>query len=178
MTELWKPIPGYGGHFEASSFGRIKRNARTVTKFCGLNGKVVRQLYQELILSTHKQKHGHLLVHIGFDNKKVSLAVHRAVLLAFVGPCPEGMEACHNDGDPSNNSRENLRWDTHLANNQDRKAHGRYAVGEKHPMATLTIEKVRLIRAAASHAEAAKLAGIPYRHAWRIRSGESWSQVE
>jgi hypothetical protein len=41
------------------------------------------------------------------------VTIHGAVLEAFVGPRPEGMEACHNNGNPAANRLENLRWDTH-----------------------------------------------------------------
>ena len=51
---------------------------------------------------------------------------HRLVLLAFVGECPSGMEACHNDGDPSNNNIDNLRWDTRSSNIKDQVKHGRH----------------------------------------------------
>lgn len=50
--------------------------------------------------------------------------VHRLVLSAFTGPCPPGMECCHNDGDPSNNRPENLRWDTRSSNARDKRVHG------------------------------------------------------
>lgn len=50
--------------------------------------------------------------------------IHRLVLMTFVGPCPEGMEACHLDGDVLNNGVENLRWDTHESNMGDKKEHG------------------------------------------------------
>lgn len=60
-----------------------------------------------------------------YDNyKRKPMFVHRLVLEAFVGPCPEGMEACHNDGDCTNNRLENLRWDTRLSNIHDKQAHG------------------------------------------------------
>jgi hypothetical protein len=50
--------------------------------------------------------------------------VHRLVLLAFVGPCPKGMEACHWDDNPGNNHLSNLRWDTSLANKRDMARNG------------------------------------------------------
>lgn len=50
-------------------------------------------------------------------------AVHRLVLEAFSGPCPEGLEACHNDGNKLNNRLDNLRWDTHRSNCIDRELH-------------------------------------------------------
>ena len=54
------------------------------------------------------------------DGKKKMRLAHRLVLEAFVGPCPQGQEACHRDGNAANNELSNLRWDTHLANCQDR----------------------------------------------------------
>jgi HNH endonuclease/Homeodomain-like domain len=51
-------------------------------------------------------------------------AVHRLVLETFVGPCPDGLLTCHNDGDPTNNRVNNLRWDTPKANAADRVSHG------------------------------------------------------
>lgn len=58
------------------------------------------------------------------SNAVESFLVHRLVLTAFVGPCPEGMEGCHEDGDPSNNRATNLRWDTHKNNQLDMHKHG------------------------------------------------------
>ena len=52
--------------------------------------------------------------------------IHRLVLEAFVGPCPEGMETCHNNGVRTDNRLENLRWDTSSANNDDIVKHGRH----------------------------------------------------
>jgi hypothetical protein len=117
-------------------------------------------------------------VHISVKNKKMNLQVHRAVLLAFKGKCPPGMEACHNNGDAGDNRPRNLRWDTHAANNGDRKRHGRYAVGEGHPMAKLTIAQVRVIRAAGSNREGADMAGVSLQRAWAIRTGRSWGNVK
>lgn len=51
--------------------------------------------------------------------------IHQLVLEAFVGACPEGMEARHfPDRDTSNNRLENLRWATHQQNIDDKKFHG------------------------------------------------------
>ena len=50
--------------------------------------------------------------------------VHRLVLLAFVGPCPPGMETRHLDRDPRNNRLDNLLWGTPKKNAKDKKRHG------------------------------------------------------
>lgn len=56
--------------------------------------------------------------------KSKLVLVHRLILLAFVGPCPPGMEGCHEDGDPLNCTLANLRWDTPKANKADSIRHG------------------------------------------------------
>jgi len=49
--------------------------------------------------------------------------VHRLVLEAFHGPCPEDMEGCHNNGDRRDCRLANLRWDTREANHRDKLRH-------------------------------------------------------
>lgn len=75
-----------------------------------------------------------------------SKLIHRLVLEAFVGPCPEGLETCHNDGDFTNNKLENLRWDTHKENCADRIKHGTAARGETHGKARFTEEGIKSLR--------------------------------
>lgn len=60
------------------------------------------------------------------------------VLLAWSGPKPEGMEACHDDGDCTNDKPNNLRWDTPKNNKADMVRHGTQPRGEKHPKAKVT----------------------------------------
>jgi hypothetical protein len=45
--------------------------------------------------------------------------VHHLVLLAFIGPRPDGLQGLHFDDDASNNSLGNLRWGTPSANMHD-----------------------------------------------------------
>lgn len=83
------------------------------------------------------------------------------VLETFVGPCPAGMEACHDpDNDPTNNRIENLRWGTRKENAQDRVRLGTQIQGAKHPLAKLTDADIARIRSAdvSRYGAAAKLA--------------------
>ncbi len=91
-------------------------------------------------------KSGHFRVGLLHDGKTAKFLVHRLMLLAFVGPCPEGMECCHADGNPSNNRLENLRWGTREDNKKDSKRHGTLPIGEKVGISRLTEHNVRKIR--------------------------------
>lgn len=74
----------------------------------------------------HPQGHLNVCLYYLAPDQKVNARIHSLVLEAFVGPRPDGMEGCHNDGDPANNHLANLRWDTRAANNQDTLRHGRH----------------------------------------------------
>lgn len=87
--------------------------------------------------------------HLTLYHNKVSktFSVSRLVLLAFRGPCPVGMEACHfPDRSIHNNRLVNLRWDTPLNNSNDKRIHGTIINGEDIPWSKLTDGKVRIIR--------------------------------
>lgn len=75
-----------------------------------------------------------------------SFKVHRLVLLAFVGPCPDGMGCCHNDGNSANNNLTNLRWDTQIGNEADKVKHGTSNRGERQGSSKLTHDQVIEIR--------------------------------
>lgn len=72
--------------------------------------------------------------------------IHRLVLEAFVGECPQGMEACHNNGDRTDNRLENLRWDTRKNNHADKRLHGTYLFGEKCSAVRLNESQVQEVR--------------------------------
>jgi len=174
MDELWKPIPGYGGHYEASDLGNIRVKDRTVTKW-HKSGRIITQRYKGRLLTPCKTDQlGHLVVHLGVEKEKYNVGVHRLVLLAFVGIPMDGQEACHNDGVAWNNRADNLRWDSHHENNKDRMRHGTYAKGEKHPMAKFSRQQVELIKGL-SFSEARRRHGISRTHYYRIRNGHCWN---
>lgn len=121
MTEEWRPVPGYEGLYSVSDQGRVRAEAKEIS--CR-NG-VVRSLEPRMLSPVPLSK-GHLKVRLTRDGHVKAFLLHRLVLLAFVGPCPEGMEGCHLDDDPKNNRLSNLRWDTRSANLHDRVRNGRH----------------------------------------------------
>lgn len=111
--EVWKDIPGTEGAYQASSLGRIRSTDRYVRVVA--HGTEARRLMRGRILRpAQTTKDGHLSVVIG--RKRGSILVHEAVAYAFLGPRPRGLDVCHNDGDPTNNCVENLRYDTRTNN--------------------------------------------------------------
>lgn len=72
---------------------------------------------------------------------------HELVLDAWHGPRPEGMQARHLDGDPTNNAPTNLVWGTAKQNAADRVTQGTQAAGSRSRQAKLTEEMVRAARA-------------------------------
>lgn len=146
--EYWRDIPGYEGLYRVSSWGRIKVLQRVRIKRTRWGG-IVKQIYKSRIMKPVLQKTGRYCVglvrHSGEPQKL--LLVYRLVLLAFVGPCPKGMECCHfPDRDPTNDRLENLRWDTRVSNSTDRVIHGTSPTGENNGFSKLTNEDVLLIR--------------------------------
>ena len=87
----------------------------------------IRYLKRGKVFHPTPNKDGHLQVKLVDDNKgaRRGFFVHRLVLLAFIGPCPSGMEGLHADDMPSNNTLSNLRWGTREQNHEDRKRNGR-----------------------------------------------------
>ena len=113
MNEIWKDVPGYEGRYQASSNGRIRSLPRFVTDKNG----VCKPVKGRILTRNTRDKTGHRYVKLADPNAYAQ--VHRLVMLAFVGPCPVGMEVCHNDNNPQNNALSNLRYDTRKGNMTD-----------------------------------------------------------
>ncbi len=61
---------------------------------------------------------------VNADGKLQSIKHHRLVCAVFHGPCPDGHETRHLDGNRSNNCASNLRWGTPKENAEDQARHG------------------------------------------------------
>lgn len=79
------------------------------------------------IKSQQVKKDGKLAIMM--DRKLIP--VHQLVALAFIGPRPDGMDVCHNNGDGQDNRPGNLRYDTRTSNNRDTVAHGTHWQAQK-----------------------------------------------
>lgn len=124
---------------------------------------------------------GYLGVYLGMNGKRKSYYVHRLVLEAFVGPCPAGLEGCHNNGDRKDNRLGNLRWDTKKSNNADKILHGTIVRGERQWKAKLTESDVIEIRSRFASGQTspviAKSFGVNAGHVRSIVSRKTWRHV-
>lgn len=169
MIEKWKQIIGFEGLYDVSNLGRIKSFVRS---------KVLGE-----VLSPVTNSIGYLGVTLCQNGYQYRRAVHRIVLEAFVGPCPNGMEGCHNDDDKTNNNLFNLRWDTHQNNVQDRRINGGFSLGSHHGRAKLTEVKVEKIKqlfqlGRYQQKEIAALFGVSRSTINYIVRGKTWVHVK
>ena len=125
MPEQWRPIPGFEGYYEASDLGRIRSLDRYVVR-----GGHRHRAYGRILRPVRAGK-GYWYVSLCGPAGQVREAVHRAVLAAFVGPCPSEHEAMHLDGDPGNNQLANLRWSSRSENILDNVARGTHFQARK-----------------------------------------------
>lgn len=129
-TERWAAIPSFDG-YEVSDAGAIRskdrmvRHNRAKSGVYFKRGQTIRQFVTKLPTS---RVYCHLIRN---DGVEIGAGVGRTVLEAFVGPCPDGMECCHSDGDRWNNRLSNLRWDTKSENQLDSVRHGTHASASK-----------------------------------------------
>lgn len=172
MTEEWKDIPGYEGKYQASTLGRIRSLDRRVRVVA--HGKETTRLMRGRVLRPWRVGScGHVGVDLGCEARAVP--VHKLVALTFIGPRQEGMDVCHNDGNPTNNAVSNLRYDTRSENNKDILRTG----GRLGKLNLKEVDKIReLQEEGAKRSEIAKRFGISVRAVSRIKSGESYAWYE
>ena len=124
---------------------------------------------------------GRKVVNIAYPHRRKQEKVHRLVLMAFVGECPSGMIACHNNGNHSDNRLENLRWDTPKSNEADKLIHGTHTRGERCGTATMSlsdaISAVQRYRKGESSKSIAKEYGVTANHVARMARGERWPEL-
>lgn len=137
------------------------------------------QWIRKLRPGTHQ--HGYLQVNLTVGKTTRHRTVHSLVLIAFVGPRPDGAVACHNNGDRADNRPENLRWDTQKNNLDDTEKHGTRCHGESHGASKLNASQVIEIRSlyaagVSKHAIAARF-GIHPNHVNRLWSGTRWRRL-
>lgn len=132
--EAWRPVVGHETTYSVSSLGRVRREAP------GYGTRPGR------ILSAWPGTDGRLRVTLSTNNLRSVHPVHRLVAHAFLGPCPDGHEVNHVDGDRLNNEASNLEYVTRAENMAHAVKRGLTASGERHGHAYLSDARARRIR--------------------------------
>ena len=128
---------------------------------------------KELAQNTKRGKHPYKRVHLCHKGVAKYVYVHRLVLRAFVGECPEGMQCLHDDDDPTNNHLCNLSWGTPKENNEtiDRS-------GEKNGRCKLTPKEVIAIRSSTElHSILADIYNVSAGYISQIKKGKTWKCI-
>lgn len=132
--EQWRAIPGMPG-YEVSDRGRV----RSLKKWRGESGRILDGFFNNGYSAVN------LTPPVG---RARPYQIHPLVLKAFVGPRPEGHQACHRNSIKTDNRLDNLYWGTPAQNEADKIAIGKANRGERHGMSKLTDEQVQEILAA------------------------------
>ena len=138
---MFVPVHGFEGYYEIDISGNVRSVNRTITG--GRWGKEVRK---GLPIKHKHMLTGHVMVKLHKDGIRHTCHLGSLLLEAFESKRPEGMFCCHNNGDASDNSLSNLRWDTPKSNSADAIKHGTQVKGEKVWSSTLKEGEVSLIK--------------------------------
>ena len=99
--EIWRPIEGYEGLYEVSSYGRV----RSLDRYDNMN-----HFRKGKVLSPIKEPTGYLRCNLYLNKNVKTVLIHRLVAQAFI-PNPDNLpQVNHRDEVKTNNRVDNLEW--------------------------------------------------------------------
>lgn len=177
--EIWKSVVGWEDYYSVSTWGRVK-TLQTRIKPAGyilaqspVKNKTALTAYMHVCLCR--------------EGKTISVAVHRLMGRAFIGPCGRGtgLEVNHIDGDGTNNYIKNLEIVTRLQNllhAQHILGRKRGASGEEHWAAKFKVQDIQEIRQRFAAGESNKTIAADYgkspMYIYLITSNRIWKCVK
>lgn len=115
-SEVWRSVPGSPG-YEISNKGQLRSY---VKPGAGRGFSEEPQVRTPIV-----DKDGYLRVQLRGPGGPRYVTIHRLVAEVFLADSEfEGALVLHGDGNPQNNTVENLRWGTYAENTGDRVIHG------------------------------------------------------
>lgn len=163
LFEVWRPVKGYEGYYEASNYGRVKSVDRIVNATLRRGNKPTpcQRLHKGKIVSP--QKIGkYLMVFLSKNGTVEKILLHRLVAFNFQDICGKWFEGCvvhHRNGDPSDNSAENLLVCTQEENNSFEEHKSNISTARSKPIVQYTLEGA-FVKEWKSASEAAKELGF------------------
>ena len=101
--EKWGKIKNHSSYLVSDS-GKVKRVRNGQSTYAGK------------VLKPAITKDGYLYINLCENGKRKSIAIHKLVAEAFIGPCPKGKEVNHIDGNKENPCADNLEYVTRSEN--------------------------------------------------------------
>ncbi len=181
VSVIYKPIPGHKG-YRAGSDGSIWSCLHTHP---GRHRyQVLTETWRELVPLRWHQKGRRIVYHaykLRHDDGQLRQTRGSILILeTFVGPRPDGLVACHTNGNSLDNTLGNLRWDTPESNGADVRRHGSQR-GSRNGHSKLTEDIVRQIRQARAQGvprvDVARLFGVSRSTVQHIDDGRKWAYV-
>jgi len=160
VSERWLAIVGFEGFYEVSDLGRIK------------------SLHGNGCIRATPLVRGYPSLFLSRSGQKTFCYVHILVARAFIGPCPDGKEVAHANGDSRDASLGNLRYATPVENDADKIAHGTRPNGHKNGQSKLTEQQAIEIKSSDwPTIDLAVKYGVSRRTIQKIIRGDRWGHL-
>lgn len=163
--KAWLPVLGFEDTHRVSDQGDVITLDRVVVDIRG-NKKSAKGK----ILKPTRKSNGYFHLTLNANGQQKTMHVHRIVLEAFSGLCPDGMEALHRNGDKSDNRLENLSWDSHVENCADRSRHSRC----QHKLTFEQVKEIKSLLGTMRQVDIAERFGVSQAVISAIKLGRIW----
>jgi hypothetical protein len=108
-VEQWAAVPGFRG-YEVSDQANARSRDRIVAAKYTITGRRSSRMIKGQMLTPVIRPDGTPCYNLWRGNTYVQVPVRRLMMLAFVSPRPQGMDAVNIDRDVTHNSLPNLKW--------------------------------------------------------------------
>jgi hypothetical protein len=178
IASRWKDIPGWEGFYQVNPLGQVRSLDREIVAIHPQTKQKGFRKYKGKLLKTTVGKNGYSTVVFIRGARKDYFLVHRLVLLAFAGPCPESLEVLHGNGIRNDNRLENLRYGTRSENAFDALKHGKKVFrGLEHGHCKFTrgtLAKAKKLKGQMSSRKAAARFGVHHSVMLNLWAGKSY----
>lgn len=114
--EVWKPIPGYEGIYEASNLGRIRTANGKTTSSARYPVRVWKQRVLKPKVQARENGRKDQRVNLWKDGEESTQLVSRLVAMSFLSVPYDALTVNHINGNSMDNRIENLEWVTREKN--------------------------------------------------------------